>query len=121
MRNLEADRITLLIDIALPGLTTSSTSGSQTGTGTSRLTELQERLQSRALEISAREQQPATRREYPARSVITANYKKNTDGAYHRHNREDWTAAHRERGMSTTMQLGLSTSRSLENRKVQST
>ena len=31
------------------------------------------------------------------RSDIVANYKKNTDGAYHRHNWDDWTAAQRER------------------------
>ena len=31
------------------------------------------------------------------RSVIIANYKKNTGGAYHRLNRNDWTAAQRER------------------------
>ena len=43
MRNLEASRVRPLMDIALPGLTSSSTSGSQTGTGTSRLRELQER------------------------------------------------------------------------------
>ena len=29
------------------------------------------------------------------RSVIITSYKKNTDGAYHRHNRMDWTAAQR--------------------------
>ena len=31
------------------------------------------------------------------RSVVISSYKKNTDGAYHRHNRDDWTAAQRER------------------------
>ena len=40
------------MEISLPGLTPSSTSSSQTGTGTSRLRELQEKLQSRAREIS---------------------------------------------------------------------
>ena len=55
MRNLEAGR-----NRPLPGLTPSSTSGSQTGTETSRLKKLQERLQSRALESPAREEQPAT-------------------------------------------------------------
>ena len=97
MRNLEAGRIRPLMDIALPGLTRSSTSGSQTGTGTSRLKELQKRLQSRALESPAREEQLATWREFPMRTVIIAKCKKNTDGTYHRHNREEWTAAQRER------------------------
>ena len=41
MRNLEANRIRPLMDIALPRLTSSSTSGNQSGTGTSRLRELQ--------------------------------------------------------------------------------
>ena len=108
------------MDIALPGLTPRSTSGSQTGTETSRLKELQERLQSRAPESPAREEQPATWKEYPVRSVIIARYKKNTDGGHHRHIREDWTAVQRVGGMHTTIQLGLSTSRSLEYRKVQS-
>ena len=81
--------------MALPGLTSSSTSGSQTGRGTSRLRELQERLQSKARENSAREQRPPTWRDHPMRSVIIASFKKNTDGAYHRHNRVDWTAAQR--------------------------
>ena len=103
------------------GLTPSSTIGSQTGTGTTRLDELQERMQSRALESPAREEQPATWREYQVRSVIIANYKKNTDGAYHRHNREDGRRRNVRGGMPTTMQLGLTTSRSLEHRKVQST
>ena len=58
MRNLEVGRIRPLMDIALPGLMSSSTSGSQTGTGTSHPKELLERLQSRALENSAREEQP---------------------------------------------------------------
>ena len=31
------------------------------------------------------------------RSVVISSYKKNVDGRYHRHNREDWTAAPRER------------------------
>ena len=30
-------------------------------------------------------------------SVIIASYKKNTDGAYHKHNRMDWTTAQRAR------------------------
>ena len=97
MRNLEADRIRPLMDIALPGLTPSSTNGIQTGTGTSRLEELEERLHSRDLEKSEHEEQPPTLRKYPVRSVVISSYKKNTDGVYHRHNREDWTAAQREK------------------------
>ena len=85
------------MDIALPGLTSSSTSGSQTRTGTSRLRELQDRLQARALENAAREEQLTTWREHPVRSIVISSYKKNTDGVYHRHTREDWTAAQRER------------------------
>ena len=62
---------------------------SQTGTGTSHLRELQERLQSRARENSARKERPPTWRDHPVSSVIIASYKKNTDGAYHRHNQMD--------------------------------
>ena len=64
MRNLKSSRIRQLMEIALPGLTSSSTSGSQYGTGTSRLRELQERLQAKALENAAREQRPTTWREH---------------------------------------------------------
>ena len=53
LRNLEANPIRSLMEISLPELTPSSTSSSQTRTGTSRLRELQERLQSRAREKSA--------------------------------------------------------------------
>ena len=95
--NLETNPVRSLMEISLPGLTPSSTSGSQTGSGTSRLRRLQERLQSRARENSAREERPPTWRDHPARSVIIASYKKITDGAYHRHNRMDWTAAQRAR------------------------
>ena len=66
-----------------------NTSGSQTGMGTSRLRELQERLQSRARENSARAKRPPTWRDHPVRSVIIASYKKNTDGAYHKRNGMD--------------------------------
>ena len=97
LRNLETNPVRPLMEISLPGLTPSSTSSSQTGTGTSRLRELQERLQSRARENSAREERPPTWRDHPVRSVIIASYKKHTDGAYHRRNRMDWTAAQRAR------------------------
>ena len=79
MRNLEANRIRPLRDIALPGLTSSSTSGSQSGTGTSHLRYLQERLQAKALENAAREQRPTTWREHPVRRVVISSYKKNTE------------------------------------------
>ena len=95
--NLETNPVRPLMEISLPGLTTSSTSGSQTGTGTSRLRELQERRQSRARENSAREERPPTWRDHPVRSVIIASYKKNKDSAYHRHSRMDWAATKRTR------------------------
>ena len=82
---------------ALTGFTPSSTSGSQTGTDASRLRELQERSQSKARDNSAREERPPTWRDHPVRSVIIASYKKNTHGAYHRHNRMGWAAAQRAR------------------------
>ena len=61
-RNLEANRIRPLMDLALPGLTFSSTSGSLSGTETPRHRELQERLQAKALENAALEQRPTTGR-----------------------------------------------------------
>ena len=61
------------------------------------LKELQDRLQSRTRDDSAREERPPTWRDHPFRNVIIASYKKNTDGAYHRHNRMDWTTAERAR------------------------
>ena len=85
------------MDIALPALTPSSTSGSQSETGTSRLRELQEMLQAKTLENAAREQRPTTWREHLVWSVVISSYKKNIDGKNHRHNQEDWTAAQRER------------------------
>ena len=88
-RNQESRRIRTLMDIALPGLTPSSTSGSQAGAGTSRLKQLQERLQARTPERPACEAAPITWREHPMWSVVISSYKKNTDGAYHRHNWDD--------------------------------
>ena len=58
-----------------------------------------------ALENAAREEQPITWRENPVRSVMISKYKKNTDGAYHRHNREDWTPS-RERRERETREKG---------------
>ena len=85
------------MDIALPGLTPSSTSGSQAGAGTSHLKEWQESLQSRTPESPTREAAPITWREHTVRSVVISSYKKNADGVYHRHNQYDWTTAQRER------------------------
>ena len=96
-RDLESGRIKTLMDIKLLGLSPRSTSGSQAGAGTSRLKELQKRLQARTPESPAREVEARTWREYPMRSSMFANYKKNTDGAYHRHKRDDWTSGQRER------------------------
>ena len=73
LRDLESGRIKPLKDTALPCLTPSSTSGSQAGAWTSRLKDLQERLQSRTLESTAREAEPLTWREYPVRRVTMAN------------------------------------------------
>ena len=77
------------MNFVLPGLTPSSAGVIQAGAGTSRLKELQD--------IPGCEAEPVTWREYPVRSVMIANYKKNTHGAYHRHNRDAWMAGQRER------------------------
>ena len=68
-------------------------SNSQIGGSSSRLKELHDRLQSRFREDSIREERPPTWRDHPVRRVLIASYKKNTDGAYHRHNRMDWMTA----------------------------
>ena len=83
-RGLEVSRFKpLAVDVALPGLTTSSTSGSQASAGTSRLKELQERLQPRTPEISAWEGQPHTWRKQPVRQAIISNYERIIEGKYH--------------------------------------
>ena len=97
LRDLESDRIKPLMNIALPGPTPNSISGSQAGAGTLRLKELQERLQARTSESPSCEAEPRTWKEHPVRSVMIATYKTNTDGAYHRHNQDDWTAGQCER------------------------
>ena len=87
-----------LMEVKLPGYTPNSIpSSSQAGSGSSRLKVLQERLQSRARDDSVKEGRPPTWRDHPVRSVTIASYKKNKDGAYHRHNRMDWPAAQRAR------------------------
>ena len=63
----------------------------------SRLKELNERLQLRNRESPARVELPPTWREQPVRNVVIASYKKITEGRYHRHNRMDWNAAQRAR------------------------
>ena len=86
VRNLEANRIRPLMNIALPGLTSSSTCGSQSGTVASRLRELQENLQAKTPKNAAREQRPTNSRDHLVRSVVVSSYKKNTNGMQHRHN-----------------------------------
>ena len=73
----------------------STTSNSQVGSSSLRLKELHDRLQSGARDDSMRKERPPTWRDHPVRSVIIASYKKNKDGAYHRHNRMEWTTAQR--------------------------
>ena len=63
----------------------------------SRLKELNERLQLRNRESPARVELPPTWREQPIKSVVISSYKKNTEGRYHRHNRMDWITAQRVR------------------------
>ena len=98
VRGLDTQPIGPLMEVTLPGYTPSSNpSSSQIGTSSLRLEELHNRLQSRTCDDSAREERPPTWRNHPVRNVIIASYKKNTDGAYHRHNRMDWTMAQRAR------------------------
>ena len=61
VRGLHTQPIRPLMGIALPGYTPSSIPSSrQIGTGSSRLKELHDRLQSRARDDSAREERPPT-------------------------------------------------------------
>ena len=98
MRGLEAQPIRPHMEVTLPGYTPSSTPGSSQMSGSSsRLKELQERLQLGTREVTIRLERPPTWREQPVRSRVIASYKKNTDGRYHRHNRMDWNTAQRAR------------------------
>ena len=98
VRSLDAQSVRPLMEVKLPGYTPSSTtSSSQAGSGSSRLKALQERLQPRTRDDSEKEGRPPTWRDHPVRSVTIASYKNNKDGAYHRHNWMDWTAAQRAR------------------------
>ena len=98
LRGLETQPIRPLMDVALPGYTPSSTpSSSQVSGSSSRLKELNERLQLRNRESPARVEPPLTWREQPIRSVVISSYNKITEGRYHRHNRMDWSTAQRVR------------------------
>ena len=99
VRALDTRPIRPLMETALSGYNPSSTPScsSQIGAGSSRLKELHDRLQSRTRDESAREERPPTWRDHPVRNAIIASCKKNTVGAYHRHNRIDWTTAQRVR------------------------
>ena len=98
VHSLDTHLIRPLMEVTLPGYTPSSTtSSSRAGSSSSRLKELQDRLQSKACDDSVRKERPPTWRGHPVRNVITATYQKNKDGTYHRHNRMDWTAAQRAR------------------------
>ena len=121
LRGLETQLIRPLMDVALPGYTPSSTpSGSQVNGSSSRLKELNERLQLRNRESPARVELPPTWREQPVRSVVIASYKKNTEGRYHRHNRIG--TRHKEPGGIASMtRLGWITIRSHVCRRVRST
>ena len=71
LHGLETQPIRPLKDVALPGYTPSSTpSGSQVSGSSSRLKELNERLQLRNRESPARVELPPTWREQPVRSVV---------------------------------------------------
>ena len=102
LRGLETQPIRPLMDVALPGYTPSSTpSSSQVSGSSSRLKELNERLQLRNRESPARVELPPKWREQPIKSVVFSSYKKNLKknkkGRYHTHNRMDWSKAQRVR------------------------
>ena len=98
VQSLDTQSIRPLMEVKLPGYTLSSTtSSSQAGLSSPRLKVLQDKLQSRTRDDSVREGRPPAWRDHPVRSLTIASYKKNKDGAYHRHNRMDWTATQRDR------------------------
>ena len=98
VHSLDTQPIRPLMEVTLPGHTPSSTpSSSRFDSSPSRLKELHDRTHLRTRDDSMREERPPTWRDHPVRSVIIAIYKKNTDGAYHRHKRMDWTTAQRAR------------------------
>ena len=70
VRGLEAQPIRPLMEVTLPGYTPSSTPGSsQISGGSSRLKELQDRLQLRSHDDSTRQERPSTWSDHPLRSV----------------------------------------------------
>ena len=121
VRSLDTQSKRPLMEVTLPGYNPSSTpSSSQIGASSSRLKELHDRLQSRTRVNAIRKERPPTWGDHPVRSVIIASSKKNTDGAYHRHNCMDWTTAQRARRIASMTRLGLSTSLSQEYQRVRS-
>ena len=75
LRGLETQIIRPLMDVALPGYTSSSTPSSSQVSGSSpRLKELHERLQLRSRESPARVELPSTWRGQPVRSVVISSY-----------------------------------------------
>ena len=95
-RGLEAQPTRPLMEVTLPGYTPSSTPASSQMSST-RLKELQERLQLATSEVTIRGERPPTWREQPVRSVVIATYKKKTDGRYHRQNLHNHRLSQRAR------------------------
>ena len=95
LRDLELSQTKpLAVDVALPGLTPSSTGGCQGSAGTSRLKVKNPRK-------PPSEVKPSTSRRQLARGAIISNLKKDVNNRkYHRHHNEDWTSAQRERRAS---------------------
>ena len=122
VRGLEAQPIWPLMEVTLPGYTPSSIPGSSQISGSSsRLKELQDRLQLRSRDDSTRQERPYTWRDHPVRSVIIASYKKNTMVGITgtttwigpRHNGRE--------GIASMMRLGPNITHSREYQKVRST
>ena len=94
VQSLDSQSVRPLMEVKLPGYAPSSTTNrSQAGSGSSHLKALQEMLHSRARDDSVKKGRPPTWRDHPVRNVTIASFKKNKDGAYHRHKRMHWTAA----------------------------
>ena len=113
LRGLETQLIRPLMDVALPGYTPCSTpSSSQVSGSSSRLKELNERLQLRNQESPARVELPPTWRQQPIRSVVSQATRRTrragTTGTI------AWIGAqHKESGGIASMtRLGWNTSRS---------
>ena len=80
----------------LLGLTRTSNCGSHVSVGTSRLKELQEKLQMRMPESPAPKKTRATWRIHPVSGAIVSNYKKDVNARYHLQSNQYWTSAQRE-------------------------